>query len=190
MTGARPPLTPAATLARRRRALRRMARGASGALALGWAAALGLAPAAQAQTSQTGPMGQTPPVGPLPTSPARSLLVVAHPDFPARSVGRGELSALYLRTRRTLADGTPVQVHDAQDPALREAFQLALLGRSPVQMHAYWSRMVFSGAGRPPPQLDTAALLAQLRADSTALGYLPAGADLRGLRVLLTLELP
>lgn len=126
----------------------------------------------------------------LPTAGARLMLVVVHPDFKASTLTRGELAALFLRTRDVLSDATPVRVLDSVDPAQRELFYQTVAGRSGTQMHAYWSRMVFSGAGRPPPQFDTFGLLAQVRTDTTAMAYVPAGADVRGARVLLVLELP
>lgn len=117
------------------------------------------------------------------------MLVLARADLRVASLGRGEVGALFLRTRSTLDDGTPVTVIDALDDALRDAFYLQVLGRSPVQMHAYWSRMVFSGGGRPPARLDLASALGRLRESATAhLAYIPAAdagrLDLRGLRVV------
>jgi hypothetical protein len=126
----------------------------------------------------------------LPTAGGRLMLVVVHPDFKASTLTRGELAALFLRTRDVLSDATPVRVLDSADPVQREQFYQAVAGRSGTQMHAYWSRMVFSGAGRPPPQFDTLGLLAQVRGDTTAMAYVPAGSDVRGARVLLVLELP
>lgn len=135
--------------------------------------------------SVTSVTAQTPSV-----ASSRLLLVVVHPDFKASTLTRGELAALFLRTRDVLSDATPVRVLDSSDPNLREQFYLAVAGRSATQMHAYWSRMVFSGAGRPPPQFDSAALLAQVRSSTSAMAYVPAGTDVRGARVLMVLELP
>lgn len=127
---------------------------------------------------------------PLSTAGNRLLLVVVHPDFKASTLTRGELAALFLRTRDVLSDATPVRVLDSSDAIQRELFYLAVAGRSATQMHAYWSRMVFSGAGRPPPQFDSTALLAQVRSNTSAIAYVPAGTDVRGTRVLMVLELP
>ncbi len=119
----------------------------------------------------------------------RSIQVVVHPDFRNAFMTRGELAALFMRTRTTLADGSAVQVIDSADAVLREQFYQTLVGRSAVQMHAYWSRMVFSGAGRPPPQMDSAAVINQLRSDTNTIAYVSAvGQELRGVKVLMVLD--
>lgn len=156
------------------------------AMTLALALTLGPAPV-RAQPVPGGPAAAVAPASGSAVA-ALGFQVVAHPDFRAASLTRGELAALFMGTRRSLDDGSPVQVIDAADAALREQFYGVVAGRSAVQMHAHWSRVVFSGAGRPPPQADVALTLAVLRREPGSLAYLPPGQDLRGLRLVQVID--
>lgn len=68
------------------------------------------------------------------------------------------------------AVATPI---DQQRLPIREEFYLMLANRSSAQINAYWSRMVFTGRGRPPQQvLDDAAMKKTLAANPDAIGYI------------------
>ncbi len=58
--------------------------------------------------------------------------------------------------------------------AEREAFYQALVGRSLPEINSYWARLVFSGRGSPPRQVDSAGeLLDIVVRNRGAIGYLP-----------------
>ncbi len=155
---------------------------------LAWVVALAWCPApVRAQPVPGGPAAAAAPASGSAVA-ALGFQVVAHPDFRAANLTRGELAALFMGTRRSLDDGSPVQVIDATDAALREQFYGVVAGRSAVQMHAHWSRVVFSGAGRPPSQADVALTLTVLRREPGSLAYLPPGQDLRGLRLVQVID--
>jgi hypothetical protein len=70
------------------------------------------------------------------------------------------------------ATATPI---DQEGHLIREEFYMMLADQSPAQIHAYWSRIVFTGRGRPPQQvLDGIALKKILATDPTAIGYIDA----------------
>jgi hypothetical protein len=49
----------------------------------------------------------------------------------------------------------------------------AKLGKSPAQLKAYWSKIIFTGRGQPPRTVANGiAMKARLAADPTAIGYL------------------
>jgi len=125
-----------------------------------------------------------PPVGAQPPD-AGSLLVVANPDVPVAAISAGLLQRIYLgKATRWSGDLPihPVMLHDAQ---VHAAFVTELLDRSQESFSVYWKRMVFTGKGRPPESFEDAAqLAAYLRETPGAIGYLAAGADTTGLKVL------
>jgi hypothetical protein len=52
-------------------------------------------------------------------------------------------------------------------------------------MVAYWQQQIFSGRGVPPLELSTeTAVVEYVRAHPGAVGYVSAGADIRGLKVV------
>lgn len=76
---------------------------------------------------------------------------------------------------------------DLTDGEARDSFYTYLLGRSRNQMRAYWSRMVFTGKGKPPRALDAEAIIEALQNDPNLIGYLPSGQLPSSLRPVLNL---
>jgi ABC-type phosphate transport system substrate-binding protein len=113
------------------------------------------------------------------------LLVVANREVPVDGISSGLLQRIYLG-KATRWDGglqiRPVMLHD---PDVHEAFVTGLLDRSEESFSVYWKRMVFTGKGRPPRSFDAGEeLAAYLRETPGAIGFLDAGADTAGLKVL------
>ena len=117
---------------------------------------------------------------------AEELVVVVHPDNPLQQVDMEELAELYLGKRQGLADMKSLAPLDLRSTELRERFYRQVAQRNLAQLRAYWSKRVFTGKGRPPRAFDTEALVARLRAERDAIGYLPrsAAVGLKPVRVL------
>ncbi len=116
-----------------------------------------------------------------------ALVLVAHPDSPVTQVEAEVIAALYL-AQRTGLDGLPVaRPIDLKDRALREQFYAGVADRNLSQLRAYWSKLVFTGKGRPPRAVSVEEMSAILRNDPEAIGYLPESAS-RGLKRLLELK--
>ncbi len=123
--------------------------------------------------------------GPAVADVLDDLVVVTHPGVSVDSISSRELQRIFLgkstrwpggeRVRPVLLDGAPV----------RATFVTELLGRTEENFTVYWKRMVFTGKGRPPRSFATAAELAfYVRATEGAIGFLPADAELVGLKVV------
>lgn len=116
-----------------------------------------------------------------------AIAIVVGERAKVRTLSRDDLAALFLGMaagRDTLAGVLPA---DSDDPAVREAFYQMLLGRSRNQMRAYWSRMVFTGQGRPPPLLSADELASRLGTEPNWLGYVRLGQRPAGTRTLFVL---
>lgn len=100
------------------------------------------------------------------------VAVVVHPANNA-SVDQSELNRLFLGRGNSFSDGsraTPMNL--AEGLPARDNFDSNVLNRSSAQLKAYWSRLVFTGKGTPPPeQPNAAAMKAAIAADPTAIGY-------------------
>ena len=121
-----------------------------------------------------------------------AIAVVTSASGPIVALSSRELSRIALGQQQTLDDGTPVRFADLAGP-LREHFYLRVAQRNPVQMRAYWSRIVFTGRGTPPPTArDGNRLREWLARDPSLVGYLPADElgpeDDAALRVLLIID--
>jgi hypothetical protein len=96
---------------------------------------------------------------------------------------------LFMGRSRSFPDGSPAAPHDLAGSTQREGFYRVLSGMSLAQVTSYWARLMFSGRSLPPAQLaDESALVEKLRADASAIGWLPAPPAARGVRTVLVLR--
>lgn len=133
-----------------------------------------------------------PVVAPLPAeardSAADTVVVVVSARSDVTQISRLHLADLYLGRSTRFPNGAPATPID-QKPgsADREAFLSAYLGRSEAQMKSHWSRLVFTGRGRPPREAASGQAVRDLVArDPGAIGYLDVrlvDSSLRAVRV-------
>lgn len=100
---------------------------------------------------------------------------------------RDELAHIFMkRITRWKDDGRPIVVVDAlPDSPVREEFSHVVLHRGVGAMEAYWQQQIFSGRDVPPVQKETDAdVVAFVRRNTGAIGYVSGGARLDGVRVL------
>ncbi|MEE2025853.1 MULTISPECIES: type 2 periplasmic-binding domain-containing protein [Alkalimonas] len=109
------------------------------------------------------------------------IAIIAHPA--AADVSLEEVSRIYMGRA-----GSLMPVNLPENHALRDQFEQEALGRSPAQMKAYWSRLVFTGKGRPPVEVDSvAAKIEFVAANPNSLGYIPASDVTDQVRVIATI---
>ena len=102
-----------------------------------------------------------------------SFSVVVHPSNPMESITRAQLSAIYMRRKRSWRDGREiVPVDQSASSPVRERFSRAVHGKSVAYVTRYWQRLIFSGRAVPPRQLQNdAAVLELVRNNPNAIGY-------------------
>jgi ABC-type phosphate transport system substrate-binding protein len=117
---------------------------------------------------------------------ADDFKVVVHPGNPFGELTTAELSRLFLKKTIRWPEGRPVQPVEPAVPSLRERFALTVHGKSLDAVKAYWNQLIFSGRDVPPLEKpDDAGVLAYVRANPGAVGYVSPGAALTGVKVLL-----
>jgi ABC-type phosphate transport system substrate-binding protein len=121
----------------------------------------------------------TPKASAAPAATA-SYKVVVNSANPASSMVRDDLAKLFLKKVTTWPSGQPVQpVDQSKDSAVRKAFSQAVLGKDVSAVESFWQQAIFSGRGVPPPEKSSDAdVLAFVRANPNAVGYVTGGADL------------
>jgi ABC-type phosphate transport system substrate-binding protein len=113
------------------------------------------------------------------------FLVVAHPATPVTELSRTQLSRLFLKKSTQWPDGSSVRPVEPLAPALRQAFAHQVHDRTLADLAAYWNALIFSGRELPPlEKASDADLLAYVRATPGAIGYVTAGADTAGVKVV------
>jgi ABC-type phosphate transport system substrate-binding protein len=117
---------------------------------------------------------------------ADDFKVVVHPDNPVLGLTAGELSRFFLKKSLRWPEGRPVHPVEPASPTLRERFSAAIHQKSLNAIKAYWNQLIFSGRDVPPlEKADDAGVLAYVRSDPAAIGYVSPGADLTGVKVLV-----
>jgi len=110
----------------------------------------------------------------LVTSHAWAIDVVVNPRNPVTRLTRQELLAIFTMRQRNWPDGTPivVLVQNPKSP-MHARFCKDLLNLFPHQLQTIWDRLVYSGSGRAPVELDTPqALVDKLAATPGGIGYM------------------
>lgn len=126
----------------------------------------------------------------LPGARARAagdgFVVIVNPENAVSEVSRDFLREVFLRKASSWSGGEPLRPVDlSRRFGARESFARDVLKKSLSQLRRYWNQQVFSGKGVPPPELDSEkAVIAYVLANKGAIGYLPAGTDPGGARVV------
>jgi ABC-type phosphate transport system substrate-binding protein len=111
-------------------------------------------------------MGQAPASSPPP------FVVIVHPQNRAAFVTRAFLADAYLKRTSRWPDGERIRPVDlATGSNVRRRFSDAVLRRSVASVRSYWQRLIFSGRGVPPVELDEAEVAAYVARHRGAVAY-------------------
>lgn len=118
------------------------------------------------------------------TAPA--FVVVVHRGNPVASLGRTDVSRMFLKEVARWPGGQPVEPVDQTVSApVRAAFSQAVHRRSPQSVASYWRQLVFSGRGLPPPeQRSDADVLRFVASHAGGIGYVSPSAPLTNVKTL------
>ena len=120
-------------------------------------------------------------------SAADSYKVVVNSANPVTSLGRKEVSALFLRRTVRWADGTPALPVDGPDSPVRDGFSKDVHGKKTAAVRSYWLQVIFSGRGVPPPEkASDKEVIAYVEAHRGSIGYVSAATatdDVKALKV-------
>lgn len=118
------------------------------------------------------------------------LVVIVSARSPLTALSENEVADIYLGRRSQLPGGGEVVPIDlADDAASRAMFYRIVCGKSPAQLRAYWSKLVFTGGGRPPREVADAEAMKRLVASGTnAIGYIDSSLLDASVKAVLTLD--
>lgn len=108
--------------------------------------------------------------------------VVVNAKNPATSMGAREVSDIFLgKTERWDGGFRASPVDQLADDGARALFSTAVHAKDVNAIKKYWRKMVFSGLGNPPDEMDSdAAVLDFVAHNVGAVGYVAAGTPLSG----------
>jgi len=120
-------------------------------------------------------------------APAAQSFVVIVNAASSVTLTRGEIADIFLKRITRWAPGNePIAVVDEPpESPVRENFTRAVMHRGVDAVEAYWQQQIFSGRDVPPVVKETDAdVVAFVRKNRGAIGYVSRGAALDGVRVV------
>ena len=111
----------------------------------------------------------------LSVSAFADVAVVVHPSN-SNSLDKTTIARIFLGKKKTFPDGSQaLPVSQKAGNAASKEFADKVLGKSPSQLKAYWSKLVFTGKGTPPDELDNdAAVLEAVAKNPSVIGFVDA----------------
>lgn len=91
----------------------------------------------------------------------------------SNAISDAEISRLFLGKLTKFADGSAaIAVNGPKSDASRGDFEKKVLNKSSQQVKAYWSKLMFSGKGKPPAELGSSdEMLKFIAENANAIGY-------------------
>ena len=110
-----------------------------------------------------------------------------NPATAVTQTSRLKVGEMFLKKTTRWPDGHVVMpVEPSGKSPVRQRFTLEIYGKQVIAISAYWQQMIFSGKGIPPPERSADAdIVAYVRDTPGAIGYVWAGADTSGVRILV-----
>ena len=100
-------------------------------------------------------------------SAAQDVVAVVSAKSPVKELSSGQVADIFLGKTTRFPDGSPAVPIDLQEESnLREKFYAQYTGKSPAQVKAHWSKIIFTGRGQPPKQAADSAEAKRLVADN------------------------
>jgi len=115
------------------------------------------------------------------------VVIIVNPSNTA-TLSDKDISRIFLGKLKSFSNGDKaVAVNLKFGSETRNEFEKKVLNKSSSQIKAYWSKLVFSGKGKPPPELvsdkDVMALVAS---DSNVIAYIDSASVDDTVKVLKT----
>ncbi len=116
------------------------------------------------------------------------LVVIANPSAGVDSLDQSAVKQLFLGKTRKLAGQKVKLLDQVSGSADREQFYAQVTGKSSAQLKSYWSRLIFTGKGKPPEVVgDGAAVKGRVATSASAVGYVDAAQVDGSVKVLFRL---
>lgn len=131
--------------------------------------------------------GATPTSRPADDHPVDGVVVVVSPLNPVTSLTRNQVTDIFLgRSRQFPSGDLALPIDQAEGSAPRRLFNERVLGRSAAQVRSHWSKVLFTGRGRPPQVVaGSDAVILAIAADARAIGYIERSQVTSGVVVVL-----
>lgn len=102
------------------------------------------------------------------------VVAVVSAKSPIAALDKSQVGELFLGKTSRFPNGVQaVPIDQAEGLAVRDEFYGKVLGKTAAQMKAYWSKIIFTGRGQPPPSVSNdIEMKKHISENPTAIGYI------------------
>jgi ABC-type phosphate transport system substrate-binding protein len=117
---------------------------------------------------------------------ADDVVAVVSTKSPVKDLNATQVADIFLGKTSRFPDGSPAMPIDlSEESPLRDRFYAVYTGKSPAQVKAHWSKIIFTGRGQPPRTASSTGEAKKLLAENpNAIAYIDASQVDSSLRVL------
>ena len=114
------------------------------------------------------------------------VVAVVAARSPVTALTRNQALDIFLGRVNRYPDGTNASpIDQAAGSTLRDEFYSKVAGQTSAQMLAYWSKIIFTGRGQPPPTVaNDAEMKKRIRDNPAAIGYIDRAMVDESLRIV------
>jgi ABC-type phosphate transport system substrate-binding protein len=102
------------------------------------------------------------------------VVAVVSAKSPITALTASEVADLFLGKSSRFPNGwQALPVDQGEGSAARDEFYSKVIGKTGAQVRAYWSKMIFTGRGQPPPTVpNDVEMKKRIRENPAAIGYI------------------
>ena len=118
---------------------------------------------------------------------AATVVAVVSANNPVTTLSKARVLDIFLGKVTHFPNGSQaVPIDQVDGSAVRDEFYLKFADKSPAQISAYWSKIIFTGRGQPPREVSNSAEVKKLIiANPNAIGYIEQSMVDASVKVLL-----
>jgi len=118
------------------------------------------------------------------------VVVIANPSAGVAPINQEDVSRIFLAKTKTFPNDKPaIPVNQNEGSAVRAAFEDKVLKKTPSQVNAYWTQLIFTGKGTPPKDVGASADVKSLVASNpNIVGYIDSAEVDATVTVIYTAE--
>jgi ABC-type phosphate transport system substrate-binding protein len=115
------------------------------------------------------------------------VVAVVSAKSPITALDKSQVADLFLGKASRFPNGIQaVPIDQAEGLAVRDEFYDKVLGRTAAQMKAYWSKIIFTGRGQPPPSVSSdLEMKKRISENPAAIGYIDRSLVDSSIRIVL-----
>lgn len=102
------------------------------------------------------------------------VVAVVSAKSPITALSMSQVADLFSGRANRFPNGLQAfPVDQAEGSAIRDEFYNKVVGKTPAQVKSYWSKIIFTGRGQPPPTVsDNIEMKKRIRDNPAAIGYI------------------